>query len=182
MTLNNHWSYAKNDNNYKPTAQIIRTFVETIANGGNLLLDVGPKADGTIPERQKEMLKELGEWIKRNREAVYETQAGLPPEHFYGPTLLSRDSSVIYLALFHKPQEYIALKGIQNKVKKIRVLNTDSELTFTRSGGAKWRQIPGILRITPPAEKDADKYVTVIAVELDGPVRLCRYAGKKLNE
>ena len=182
MTLNNHWSYAPADNNYKPEAQVIRTFVEVIANGGNLLVDIGPKPDGTIVKKQAEMLEELGGWISRNEEAVYETIAGLPCGHFYGPTLLSRDSSTIYLALFDIPKDYILLKGIHNKVKKIRVLNNNEELKFSRSGGAKWANIPGILRIEIPSAKSIDKYVTIVAVELDGAVDLYRGGGKHIEE
>ena len=52
MTMNDNWGYYPSDTNYKPIAQIVRTFVEVIASGGNLLLNIGPKPDGTIAEEQ----------------------------------------------------------------------------------------------------------------------------------
>ena len=182
MTLNNHWGYAPNDNNYKPDAQIVRTFVEVLSKGGNLLLDVGPKSDGTIDVRQVKMLENLGSWINRNKNFVYETIAGLPDGHFYGPTLLSSDSTKIYLALFDTPKDYILLQGIYNKIKKVTLLSNDRTLAFSRSGGAKWAHIPGILRIETPTEKECDKYVTIVVVELQDKVKLYRGGGKHIEE
>ncbi|MCK7531803.1 MAG: alpha-L-fucosidase [Marinilabiliales bacterium] len=53
--------------------------------GGNLLLDIGPKADGTIPDEQAEVLKELGRWTTKHSQAIYGTRAGLPDGHFDWP-------------------------------------------------------------------------------------------------
>ena len=181
MTINNHWGYFPTDNNYKPQAQIIRTFVEVIANGGNLLLDVGPKPDGTIDKRQAQTLKTLGAWIERNKEAVYPAKAGLPYGHFYGPTLLSKDEKTIYLALFDTPKDYILLKGLHTKIKNIRVVGSNQPLKWVRSGGAKWAHIPGIARIEVPKKKNLDRYVTIIAVELEGKVDLFRGHGKAIE-
>jgi alpha-L-fucosidase len=65
--------------------------------GGNLLLDIGPKADGTIPIEQEQILKELGRWTHKHQEAIYSTRAGLPHGHYYGPSTLSQDSQTLYL-------------------------------------------------------------------------------------
>ena len=91
ITMNNSWGYQKNDHDYKTTDQIIGIFADVIGNGGNLLLDIGPKGDGTIPEEQVEILKGLGEWTHKHKEAIYGTIAGIPKEHFYGPSTLSKD-------------------------------------------------------------------------------------------
>ena len=70
-----------------------------VNKGGNLLLDIGPKADGTIPGEQVEILKELGRWTKKHSEAVYGTRAGIPFEHFYGPSALNKTGDMLYLFL-----------------------------------------------------------------------------------
>ena len=75
-TINDSWGYQHKDNHYKSAGQVIRLFVDTITMGGNLLLDIGPKEDGTVDERQVEILKTLGSFIKENEEAIYETKAG----------------------------------------------------------------------------------------------------------
>lgn len=177
MTINDSWGYQPKDTNYKSSYQIICTFSECLAMGGNLLLDVGPKADGTIPEQKVQRLKDLGQWIKKHEEAVYQTVAGLPWGHFYGPTTLAPDSQTIYLYLLNTPKEFVALKGLHNKIKKIRVVGQpDSKLKWKISGGAPWNNIPGVVLINVP-EKLLDPFVTVLAVEIEGKVKLYRAPG-----
>ena len=181
MTMNDNWGYFPSDTNYKPVSQIIRTFVEVISNGGNLLLNIGPKPDGSIAHEQRERLESLGAWIEKHKPAVFETTAGLPYGHFYGPTLLSKDCKKIYLCLFEDPKNYIQLKGIQNKVKGIKVLGTNEELSSERNGGAAWKNIPGILRISIPKKENIDKYVTVIQVDLEDELVLYRGHGNAVE-
>ena len=71
----------------------------------------------------------------------------------------------------YKPVDYIELKGINNKVNKIRVLGTGKELESKVFGGAPWRKVPGVINIYVPGDVP-DKDVTVIAVELDGKLDL----------
>jgi len=181
MTMNDNWGYYPSDTNYKPKSQIIRTFVEVIASGGNLLLNIGPKPDGTIAEEQKERLLALGEWINKHNTAVFDSKAGLPDGHFYGPTLRSKDNQKIYLCLFDTPKNYISLRGIQNKIKSIKVVGSDQELSFERNGGAAWNNIPGILRIEVPEIENMDNYVTILEVELEDELKLYRGHGNAVE-
>ena len=181
MTMNDNWGYYPSDTNYKPISQIIRTFVEVIASGGNLLLNIGPKPDGSIAKEQVERLEALGIWIHKHETAVFNSKAGLPYGHFYGPTLLSKDETKIYLALFDAPKNYISLKGIQNKVKSIKVIGSHQELSFERNGGAAWNNIPGILRIEIPQAKNLDANVTILEVALDSPLKLYRGHGQAVE-
>jgi len=171
MTINDNWGFRHTDTNFKSSRQIIQIFSECIGMGGNLLLDVGPREDGTIPEEEVKILKDLGTWINKHREAVYLTQRGLPFGHFYGPTALNKSNEVVYLYVLDVPKEYIAVKGIRNQINKIRVVGTDHELTSKTFGGASWANIPGILYIDVP-EQVLDKYITVIALELEGELDL----------
>lgn len=66
----NSWCYTKG-NNYKSAVQIIRDMVDIVSKNGRLLLNVGPKADGTIPDEDKNILLEIGQWLKVNGEAIY---------------------------------------------------------------------------------------------------------------
>lgn len=180
VTMNDSWGYQHRDTNYKSARQIIQMFCEIIGMGGNLLLDIGPKEDGSIPEEQRERLLTLGQWIKGHEEAIYPTTAGLPFGHFYGPTTLSRDKKSLYLFLFNKPQESISLKGIRNKIQSISVLKTGKELTYERIGGAPWLNVPGVMWIHL-TEKDCDPYVTVIKLELTEPLDLYRESGQAIT-
>ena len=97
MTINNNWGYQPKDTFWKTPFEIISIFADVVSNGGNLLLDIGPKADGTIPDQEVRVLKELGKWNKKHEEAIFGALPGLPQGHFYGATTLSKDSSNIYL-------------------------------------------------------------------------------------
>ncbi len=171
MTINDNWGFRQSDTNFKSSRQIIQTFAECLGTGGNLLLDIGPQEDGTIPDEQVQVLKDLGSWISKHEEAVYLTKRGLPNGHFYGPTTLNKEKNIVYLYLLDTPKEYITLKGIRNVIKNIRVVGSDQVLTSKKFGGAVWQKIPGILYIDVP-EEVIDEYITVIAVELEGELDL----------
>lgn len=173
MTINDNWGYRPSDTNYKSSREIIRTFIECVAGGGNLLLDIGPKPDGTIPAEQANRLKDLGRWIRAHDEAVYPTIAGLGPEYFYGPTSLSADSQTVYLYLFDRPREFVALKGVNNTIRRIRLVGTDRELSWIVRDSATWNEIPGIVLITVPPDLP-DPFANVLAVELASPLNLYR--------
>lgn len=68
----NSWCYTEN-NNYRPAADLICDMVDIVSKNGNLLLNIGPKADGTIPEKDAALLKEIGRWLAVNGEAIYDT-------------------------------------------------------------------------------------------------------------
>ncbi|MGI6150084.1 MAG: alpha-L-fucosidase [Limnochordia bacterium] len=181
VTMNNSWGYQPHDKKYKSPEMLIWIFCETIGLGGNLLLDIGPMEDGTIPPEQVERLERLGEFIKGNEEAVYPTQAGLPRGHYYGPSTLSQDGSVIYLFQFGIPQGPIPVKGIHNQVKNVSVLKSGERLQYDKLGGAGWLNIPGILWIDLP-EKLCDAPATVIKVELEGALNLYREEGSTITD
>jgi alpha-L-fucosidase len=82
LTTNTSWGYQPNDTNYKTPGQVLGILVDCIAMGGNLLLDIGPREDGTIPDEQRAILKELGRWTSKHAEAVYGTLPGIPMECF----------------------------------------------------------------------------------------------------
>ena len=75
MTMSNSWGYKKNDNGWKSSETLIRNLVKIASRGGNYLLNIGPKPDGTFPEESVQRLKEIGQWMKVNSEAIYGTQA-----------------------------------------------------------------------------------------------------------
>lgn len=175
MTINDNWGF-HHDTHWKTPYEIITIFVDAVSNGGNLLLDIGPKADGTIPSEEVYILKELGAWNKRNGAAIFNTVGGLPSGHFYGPSTISKDSTTLYLFLHGKQNGPIMLKGLINKIKDVTVLGKDIKLTPKIVGKISWSPVPGLVYINVPASA-TDKYVTVLKVRLDGPVRLYKGQG-----
>ena len=180
MTMNNSWGYQPNDMNYKTVNQIIRILVDCISMGGNLLLDIAPKADGTIPTEQVQILKGLGRWTKKHKEAIYGTRAGIPKEHFNGYTALSKDKTILYLYVDNKPNGPLLIKGLKNKVNRIWVVGNGTKLSHKVVGKQYWSNVPGMLYIDLP-ERVQDKDVTVIAVLLKGKVDLYREEVKAIE-
>lgn len=69
----NSWGYTEG-NQYKTTDSVVDDLIDIVSKNGALLLNVGPKADGTIPEPEQKMLREIGAWLRANGEAIYETR------------------------------------------------------------------------------------------------------------
>ena len=130
MTMNDSWGYQHTDSNYKSPYILLRTFVDCLSMGGNLLLDIGPKEDGSIPEEQIAVLKEFGRWTKKHKEAIYETRAGIPTEHFQGYTTLNKAGDILYLYLPYKPNGPVEVKGLMNKVNRIWVVGNGAMLNY----------------------------------------------------
>jgi len=148
--------------------------------GGNLLLDIGPKADGTIPEEQVAILNELGRWTNKHQEAIFGTRSGLPYGHFEGPTTLSGDGQILYLFLTQKTTHPIVIKGLKNQINRIRIVGEGTKLSHQVVGKMYWSEVPGLLYIDVPVEKQ-DPQVTVIALQLKGKVDLYREDGQVIE-
>lgn len=175
MTMNDSWGFQHNDKNYKSPNQVIRIFTDCISMGGNLLLDIGPKADGSIPDEQVDILKELGRWTGKHAEAIYGSQAGIPTNYYYGPSSLSSDKKTLYLFLDGAPNGPVMLKGIKNKINRIWVVGNGTKLDHDIKMKQYWSAKPGIIYIDVP-EEVLDPQVTVIAVLLDGEIDLYKLA------
>lgn len=175
MTTNDNWGF-HHDNNWKTPYEVITIFVDAVSNGGNLLLDMGPMEDGTIPAEQINVLKELGAWNKKNGEAIFNTIGGIPQGHYYGPSTLSKDSTSLYLFVHGKNSGQIMLKGLENQIKEITVLGSIIQPTHKIVGKISWSHVPGLVYINLP-ETTLDKYVTVIKLTLDKPIKLYRGQG-----
>ncbi|MGB4773380.1 MAG: alpha-L-fucosidase [Chitinophagaceae bacterium] len=175
MTTNDNWGYKVTDTNWKTPFEIISIFADVVSNGGNLLLDIGPKEDGTIPAEQVNILRELGDWNKANREAIFGSKAGIPKGHFFGPTTLSADSTKLYLFVSGNSDGPLLVKGLTNKIKSIRVLGNNSALTHKVVGKISWSAVPGLVFINLPRPVQT-KYITVLELSLEGPIKL--YAGQ----
>uniref|UniRef100_A0AAU1UMZ7 alpha-L-fucosidase n=1 Tax=Streptomyces sp. NBC_00119 TaxID=2975659 RepID=A0AAU1UMZ7_9ACTN len=171
LTVNDSWGYQPQDDHHKSPRQLVHVFAETVGGGGNLLLAVGPKADGTIPPEQAERLEALGEWIAGHRPAVRDTGRGLPHGHFYGPSTLSADRRTLYLFLFDRPNEYVVLRGVRNAVRSARVLGTGTDVRHERVGGLG--EVPG-WEYLYVHDDQLDPLCTVVALELDGELDLYR--------
>ncbi|WP_443944357.1 alpha-L-fucosidase [Pedobacter sp. AW1-32] len=168
-TMNDSWGYQPYDTHYKSANMIIRTLVDCISMGGNLLLDIGPKADGTIAPEQQEILKRLGKWTNKHAEAIYGAVAGIDGDHFNGKTAQSKDGKTLFLYADYKSKNGFELKGIESVVKNMEIVGYSGKINYKKIGEGNY-----LIEI-PDAANDSD--VTVIAVHFNE--RLKRNLPKK---
>lgn len=133
-TMNDSWGYQPYDNHYKSANMIIRTLIDCISMGGNLLLDISPKADGSLPEEQTEILKELGRWTKKYEEAVYGTVSGVEWYDCIDKNSFSKDRKTMYIYL-DRQKDVIEIEGFSQKPRQIRWLGSDKKLNFNFDDG-----------------------------------------------
>ncbi len=176
MTLGEQWGWQPQDTNYKSTHDLIHIFADVIGHGGNLLLGIGPKEDGTFTPGQVSRLEDLGKWTSKNAEAIYGTRAGLPNGHFFGPSTLSADSTTLFLFLPHGVGGSAEIKGLDNKILSVEVVGLSMPLAHRVVGKISWSKVPGLVFIDVP-EEAADPWMTVLKVKLEGKVKLYRGQG-----
>ena len=176
MTIGDAWGWQPQDTTRKSTHDLIAIFADVIGHGGNLLLDIGPKEDGTIPPQQARALEELGAWNAKHAAAVFGSRAGLPSGHYFGPSTLSPDGARLYLFLPHGTGGSVGIKGLENGIVTVSVLGLDLRLAHRVVGKISWSKVPGIVFIDVP-EEAADPWMTVLEVRLDGPLSLYRGTG-----
>lgn len=168
LTMNDSWGFQHRDENFKSVHRLARILADTVSAGGRLLLDVGPRADGTIPEPAVERLAALGAWVERSKPAV-DAERGLPHGFFAGPTTLSADKHALYLFVVDPPREEVVLRGLGVGITGATVLGSDAEVSHERVGGhldnAGWDYF------TVPVEA-LDPVCTVIKVDLESPLEL----------
>jgi len=157
MTINDSWAYLAADNNWKSAQQLVQNLVECARDGGNYLLDIGPRADGSVPAAAVERLNTFGGWLRRNGEAVYGTQRCRFPHGNIG--VYTRRGNTLYTIIYFWPGNTLTVGGVRCKVKSARFLATGAAVEFEQRG-------PQLIFRSLP-EKPPDAPVTVIAAECD---------------
>jgi alpha-L-fucosidase len=175
LTMNSTWGHVPSDDSWKSPRALLHTLVEAASMGGNLLLNVGPTAEGTFPPQAVERLGALAGWMDMHGESVHGTQAGLKLWQFQGPStrrVHPDGSSRLYLHLTMRPYEEIAVRGLRvGRVRDVTLLATGETLPWSTQAALKdiHAALPdpvGELRVTIPSAK-LDDLCTVVAVDLD---------------
>ncbi|MFN8254525.1 MAG: alpha-L-fucosidase [Bacteroidales bacterium] len=166
ITMNNNWGYNKNDHNWKSTENIIKMLCDIVSKGGNLLLNVGPTAEGIFPPEAIERLKQIGGWMKINGDAIYGTEASPFSNLKWGRcTRKAVDGkTILYFHVFDFPKNNkITIPGLGNKVSKVYDMASKSNIAFKKAGNNYDLDISKV--------KPFD-YVTVIAMELEDELQV----------
>lgn len=163
MTMNNHWGYNRADDNWKSPSDLIRKLADISSKGGNFLLNVGPKADGTFPEESIAILETIGEWLDVNGDAIYSTHASPFKTLDFGRCTytLRNDKSRFYFHVFDWPENNILrIPGIYNTPQNAFLLSDPerNRLNVTRKEDA-------LLIAIPKNAPDSVNSVVVLDVE-----------------
>jgi alpha-L-fucosidase len=154
-TINNSWGYNKNDHSHKSTKQIVQLLVKAAGYDANLLLNIGPKPDGTVQPEFVDRLREVGEWLKKNGESVYGTRGGPWTPRNWGVS--TRRGNKVYVHVLDWKDAVLPLTRPVKAVKSARRLSDGSPVAYSLDKDAL------LLRFDP---KSLDPIDTVVVLEL----------------
>jgi alpha-L-fucosidase len=157
MTLNDSWGYTAADDNWKTPQRVVRNLVECAQGGGNYLLNIGPKPDGSIPEPSVRTLSTVGKWMQKNASAIYQTQKC--QVRFGNVAGYTRKGNTLYTHVHFWPGDTVTVGGIKTKVTSAKLLASGKPVQFTQKGSQ--------LLFTGLPSKAPDDPVTVIAAECE---------------
>ncbi len=158
MTLNDSWGYQRADNDWKSSRTIIRNLIECARDGGNYLLNIGPKPDGSVPEESVRVLSEVGRWMDTNGDTIYRSDLCQVRRSNYAS--FTRTGNTLFMHIHFWPGDYVAISGLQTKVKAAHLLKTGVEVKFTQDKfQTKLNGLP---------DQAPDYPVTTIAIECEG--------------
>ena len=132
QTMNHSWGYNVKDQDYKSTKELIQLLVRTAGKGANLLLNVGPQPDGTLPEAALTRLAEMGQWLDRYGESIYATVAG---GYRDGDRIITtRNGNTLYVHLLDTGIDRVSMP-LSQKVKRVEVLGEGTRIDYKYKKG-----------------------------------------------
>jgi alpha-L-fucosidase len=162
MTLNTTWGYSEHDHAWKSDQTLIRNLVDIASKGGNYLLNIGPKGDGSVPDESVRSMRAIGAWMTVNGEAIYGTRASLFSRLPWGRS--TTKGRTVYLHVFDWPaNRTLTVPRLMTRAKAARLLAGAVPLDATTTEAGL------VLKLPPRAP---DPIASVIAVELDGAPRV----------
>ncbi len=153
MTMGDQWS-CKSDDKYKSTRELIHLLVNIVAKGGNFLLNVGPDPDGRLPEPALERMHQIGQWMRINSEAIYDTRS-IAPYRVANVCFTQKADTIYAIYLSDKGQDTmpqkIAIPAITG-FDSVRLLGSDTHIHATANEKGLELIIPEPLRMSPPCK------------------------------
>jgi alpha-L-fucosidase len=152
LTMNGSWGFNITDRNFKTATQLIHYLVRAAGYGANLLLNVGPRPDGTIQPEAVERLKELGQWVAAHGTSIFGTRAGPITPREWGATTQRNDTIFVHVLNWRDRQ--LALPPIGQRIASARFLGTGDNVPFTQTDA-------GVVLTLAPGSDQPDRVVVL---------------------
>lgn len=160
-TTNDSWAYAWYDENWKTPKTILERLIATVARGGTYMLNIGPRGDGSVPERAAESLRASGAWIRRYPQVVHDTSAS-PWKHALPWGDVTVKNNTLFLSVSKWPASgKLYLPGLKTGIESANLLNGSESETISHQTENGWTCFT-----VPPAAPE--KLISVIQVNLQG--------------
>jgi alpha-L-fucosidase len=155
LTMNDSWGFNITDHRFKSARELIGYLVRAAGNDANLLLNVGPRPDGTIQPEAVERLRQMGRWLKKYGTSVFGTRGGPIAPREWGVTTQRGDT--VFVHILDWPDHLLALPPITGRVVRAVMLDTNTPVEFAQSGAGLTLNVPIV----------ADDIDRVVALSLD---------------
>ncbi|TDQ09878.1 alpha-L-fucosidase [Pedobacter metabolipauper] len=150
-------SFQKRGKEEDKVREKLTSLIQVVSRGGNFLLNIGPKGDGTVVDFETSVLTTIGKWLERNKEAIYSTDPDPFHISFKWGSLTSRPNK-IYLHLLKRPEgDVITLPGLTGKIKSVSVLAENKKVKYSQNAAG--------VTITVPAGLNIENEFKVVAIE-----------------
>ncbi|OQA81599.1 MAG: Alpha-L-fucosidase [Lentisphaerae bacterium ADurb.Bin242] len=180
LTLNDHWGFHAGDSNWKSPLNVVKMLLTAASGRGNILLNIGPRGDGSIPEESVKIIRTVGQWLREGGEEAVADCAPLP----FSPILprpgdrgdwdhqgtFTASGNRLFLTMAYWPGPVYTLTGLKTHVRRITVKNV-GDLNFRQEGERVVVQLPGSL---------GKKFCPVLNFECDAPPVIYRTGGMRV--
>jgi len=158
MTLNDNWGYHAGDTNWKSPRQVVQLLAETASRAGNLLLNIGPRSDGTIPSESIDILRRVGAWLERNGDGI--TGTSRSPFTWNNWGRITTKGSRVFLHIWNSTGSELCLAELKNRVLSAKFLEEERSVDFEQHNN---RLVLRGLPVPLP-----DPIATTIVLEVEG--------------
>ncbi len=157
MTMNDSWGYQRADDDWKTPKTVVRNLITCARDGGNYLLNIGPKPDGSIPQESVDILTQVGKWMDRNGQSIYTADKCDVKRSNYAN--FTRKGNTLYMHVYFWPGDYVAISGLRAKVRSAKMVATGKPVAFEQD---RFRTVfKGLPQAAP------DNPASTIAIECD---------------
>src|ERR1039457_1799505 len=157
MTMNDSWGYQRADDDWKTPKRVVQNLVTCARDGGNYLLNIGPKPDGSIPQQSIDIMTHVGKWMERNGQSIYTADPCKARRSNYAN--FTRKGNTLYMHVHFWPGDYVAIGGLKAKVKSAKLLAAGKSVEFSQDDFRP--------RLTALPQAAPDSPVVTIAIECD---------------